>query len=176
MAPKPYVRAASATDISAITAIYRPHVLHGLASFEIDPPEADEMTRRFSAVLELGLPYLVAETSGVVAGYAYAAVYRARPAYRYTVENSVYVHPDFAGKGVGSALLSRLIQGCEHAGRRQMIAVIGDSQNVPSIKLHEKFGFRHVGLLPAVGFKFGRWVDSVLMQRGLGGSNLRSPA
>lgn len=176
MTPNPHVRTASATDISAITAIYRHHVLHGLASFEIDPPDADEMTRRFSAVRELGLPYLVAETSGIVAGYAYAAVYRARPAYRYTVENSVYVHPDFSGKGIGSALLAQLIQGCEHAGKRQMIAVIGDSQNTPSIRLHEKFGFRHVGVLPAVGFKFGRWVDSVLMQRGLGDSNLHAPA
>jgi phosphinothricin acetyltransferase len=132
------------------------------------------MIRRLAAVLELGLPYLVAETGGVVAGYAYAGVYRARPAYRYTVENSVYVHPEFAGKGVGSALLSQLIRGCERAGRRQMIAVIGDSENVPSIKLHETFGFRRVGLLSAVGFKFGRWVDSVLMQRDLG-SGSRPP-
>ena len=176
MAPEIHVRTASATDIAAITAIYRHHVLHGLASFEIDPPDAGEMTRRFAAVRELGLPYLVAETDGIVAGYAYAAVYRARPAYRYTVENSVYVHPDCAGKGIGSALLAQLIRGCEHAGKRQMIAVIGDSQNTPSIRLHEKFGFKHIGVLPAVGFKFGRWVDSVLMQRGLGDSNLHAPA
>jgi L-amino acid N-acyltransferase YncA len=174
MVPSPHVRTANATDISAITAIYRHHVLHGLASFEIDPPDADEMTRRLAAVLELGLPYLVAETGGVVAGYAYADVYRARPAYRYTVENSVYVHPEFAGKGIGSTLLAQLIQDCEHAGRRQMIAVIGDSENVPSIKLHENFGFRRVGL-SAVGFKFGRWVDSVLMQRDLGSGGSRPP-
>lgn len=176
MAPNPHVRIARATDISGITAIYRHHVLHGLASFEIDPPDADEMTRRFATVRELGLPYLVVETGGIVAGYAYAGVYRARPAYRYTVENSVYVHPDFSGQGIGSALLAQLIRGCEHAGKRQMIAVIGDSQNTPSIRLHEKFGFTHVGVLPAVGFKFGRWVDSVLMQRGLGDSNLHAPA
>ncbi|HSQ05616.1 MAG TPA: GNAT family N-acetyltransferase, partial [Burkholderiales bacterium] len=108
-------------------------------------------------------------------GYAYASTYRTRPAYRYTVEDSVYVHPDCAGQRIGSALLPEVIAGCERAGRRQMIAVIGDSENWPSIKLHEKFGFRHAGLLPATGYKFGRWVDSVLMQRELGPGSAQPP-
>jgi len=163
------IRVAAAADIPAVTAIYRHHVLHGLASFETDAPDAAEMAQRRAAVLALGLPYLVAELDGEVAGYAYAAVYRARPAYRYTVENSVYVRHDCTGRRVGSVLLPELIARCEQAGRRQMIAVIGDSQNRGSIRLHEKFGFERIGTLPAVGFKFGRWVDSVLMQRSLGG-------
>lgn len=175
MSNKPFVRRAEIPDIPALTAIYRHHVLHGLASFEIDPPDAVEMARRHAAVRELGLPYLVAEIDGVVAGYAYATLYRTRPAYRYAVEDSVYVHENYAGNGVGSALLPELIAGCERAGRRQIIAVIGDSENRPSIRLHVKFGFRRVGLLPAVGFKFGRWVDSVLMQRDLGPGDSQPP-
>ena len=169
------VRCATAADIPAITAIYHHHVLRGLASFEVEPPNALEMARRLAAVIELGLPWLVAEVDGVVAGYAYAAVYRARPAYRYTVEDSVYVNPDHAGNGVGSALLTALIDGCERAGRRQIIAVIGDSANLASIRLHEKFGFTRVGLLPAAGFKFSRWVDSVLMQRAVGEGDTSAP-
>lgn len=169
------VRTAVAVDIPAITEIYRHHVLHGLASFEIDPPDALEMARRHAAVIELALPYLVAELDDEIAGYAYAGIYRARAAYRYTVEDSVYVHGGHAGKGIGSILLPELISGCEKAGRRQMIAVIGDSENRASIRLHEKFGFQRVGLLPAVGFKFGRWVDSVLMQRTLGSGSTNSP-
>ena len=168
MAPTPLVRPAAAADIPAITAIYRHHVLHGLASFETEPPDATEVARRHAAVLELGLPWLVAVLDGVVAGYAYAGVYRARPAYRYTVEDSVYVDKGYTGKGVGAALLPALIDGCARAGRRQIIAVIGDSANHASIRLHEKFGFTHVGMLPAVGYKFDRWVDSVLMQRAVG--------
>ena len=169
------VRPATAANIPAITAIYRHHVLHGLATFEIEPPDAIEMALRHAAVLELGLPWLVAEINGVVAGYAYASVYRARPAYRYTVEDSVYIDKDHAGNGIGSALLPALIDGCERAGRRQIIAVIGDSDNLASIRLHEKFGFTHVGTLPAVGFKFDRWVDSVLMQRAVGNGRLALP-
>ncbi len=168
MGDAPLVRPATVADLPAITAIYRHHVLHGLASFEIEAPDISEMTRRYAVIRELGLPYLVAESGGRVAGYAYAAVYRARPAYRYTVEDSVYVENDCAGRGVGSALMPALIEGCAAAGRRQIIAVIGDSANHPSIRLHEKFGFQRVGLLPAVGYKFGRWVDSVLMQRDVG--------
>lgn len=169
------IRAATASDIPAITEIYAYHVLHGLASFETEPPTTAEMMRRCEAVLKLGLPYLVAELAGRVAGYAYAGTYRTRPGYRYTVENSVYVHKDCAGQRIGSALLPELIAGCEKAGRRQMIAVIGDSENWPSIRLHEKFGFKRVGLLPATGYKFGRWVDSVLMQRELGPGSAQPP-
>jgi L-amino acid N-acyltransferase YncA len=164
----PLVRAAREDDVPAVTQIYAHHVLHGPASFELDPPDAAEMARRYAQVLSLGLPYLVAETDGRVSGYAYAAPYRARPAYRFTVEDSVYIHPDCIGNGIGSALLPVLIAACEKLGCRQMIAVIGDSQNFASIRLHEKFGFTRVGLLPAVGYKFGRWVDSILMQRALG--------
>jgi phosphinothricin acetyltransferase len=171
----PLVRAAGAADLAAITAIYAHHVRHGLASFEIDPPDAAEIARRHAAVIALGLPYLVAEIDGAIAGYAYAGLYRARPAYRYTVEDSVYIDPAYAGRGVGGGLLAELIAGCVRAGRRQMIAVIGDSANLASIRLHEKFGFQHIGTLPAVGFKFGRWVDSVVMQRALGDGTASAP-
>jgi phosphinothricin acetyltransferase len=164
----PAVRPAREADFPAIAGIYAHHVLHGLASFELVPPDAGEMLRRREQVLALGLPYLVAEVDGRIAGYAYAGLYRARPAYRYTVEDSVYIAHDCTGRGVGSALLPALIAGCERAGCRQMLAVIGDSANAASIRLHEKFGFSRVGLLPAVGWKFGRWVDSVLMQRAVG--------
>ena len=162
------VRAATSADIPAVTAIYRHHVLHGLATFEVEPPDAVEMSCRHAAIVELGLPYLVAEVNGAIAGYAYAGIYRARSAYRYTVEDSVYIDNAHAGKGLGSALMPALIDGCQRAGRRQIVAVIGDSANLASIRLHEKFGFIQVGMLPAVGFKFGRWVDSVLMQREVG--------
>ena len=163
-----HIRSARHDDIPRVAAIYAHHVLHGLASFEVDPPDAAEMARRHQNAVSLGLPYLVAEVAGRLAGYAYAAPYRARPAYRYTVENSIYVHHECAGQGIGGALLAPLIEACAAAGCRQMVAVIGDSENWASIKLHEKFGFARVGLLPAVGWKFNRWVDSVLMQRALG--------
>jgi len=171
----PVVRPATLADLPAVTAIYCHHVLHGLASFEVEPPDTDEITRRYGAIRELGLPYFVAESDGRIAGYAYAAVYRARPAYRYTVEDSVYGDHEFAGRGIVSALMPALMDGCAAAGRRQIIAVIGDSANHASIKLHEKFGFQHVGLLPAVGYKFGRWVDSVLMQKDVGGGECTPP-
>ncbi|MDB5808763.1 MAG: family acetyltransferase [Betaproteobacteria bacterium] len=169
------IRPAYAADIARITAIYRSHVMHGLASFETEPPDDAEMLRRFTSIRELALPYLVAEADGVIAGYAYAAVYRTRPAYRYTVEDSVYVDQEYVGQGIGSALMPALIDGCAAAGRRQIIAVIGDSANHGSIRLHEKFGFERVGLLPAVGYKFGRWVDSVLMQKAVGGGQRSTP-
>ena len=162
------VRNAREDDFPALAGLYAYHVLNGLASFEVDPPDAAEMAHRHEQVTALGLPYLVAEVGGRIAGYAYAAPYRTRPAYRFTVEDSVYIHPERIGNGIGSTLLPALIAACERVGCRQMIAVIGDSENRSSIRLHEKFGFTRVGLLPAVGYKFGRWVDSVLMQRALG--------
>lgn len=152
----------------AIQAIYAHHVLNGRASFEEEAPGIAELTERRAAVLQRGLPHLVAELDGAVAGYAYAGPYRLRSAYRHTVEDSVYVAPELAGRGIGRALLGRLVDECERLGYRQMIAVIGDSGNAGSIGLHAALGFRHAGLLPSVGFKHGRWVDSVLMQRPLG--------
>lgn len=170
------VRPATKNDLDFVTAIYRHHVLHGLASFETEPPDVTEISRRYAAIRELGLPYFVAELKGKVVGYAYAGVYRTRPAYRYTVENSVYVDNECTGHGIGSALMPALIEACANAGRRQIIAVIGDSANLASIKLHEKFGFERVGVLPAVGYKLGRWVDSVLMQKEIGGGQRTAPA
>jgi L-amino acid N-acyltransferase YncA len=172
---KVVVRDAITEDIPAIAAIYAHHVLHGLASFEVDPPDAPQMAQRRAQVLALGLPYFVAECGGEIAGYAYAGLYRARPAYRYTLENSVYIRHDRRGRGIGSALLPALIETCAGLGYRQMVAVIGDSANTASIRLHEKFGFVRTGLLPAVGWKFGRWVDSVLMQRALGAGSDAPP-
>lgn len=163
------VRASAATDIAAIAAIYRHHVLTGLASFEEVPPEPAEMARRRAAIVEAGMPWLAAtDPAGMVLGYAYAGPYRPRPGYRYTAEDSVYVAPGAVGRGVGRALLAALIARCETLGFRQLVAVIGDSGNAASIGLHRALGFAQVGLLPAVGFKFGRWVDGVLMQRALG--------
>lgn len=164
----PSVRAGTAEDMAAITSIYAHHVLHGLASFELAPPDRNEMARRRAEVLARGLPYLVAELGGQQVGYAYAAPYRARPAYRFVLEDSVYIHPDYVGRGIGRALLEVLIDACTRAGYRQLIAVIGDSGNAGSIGLHAACGFVQTGLLPSVGFKFGRWVDSVLMQRAIG--------
>jgi phosphinothricin acetyltransferase len=161
------IRESRDEDMPKVHAIYGFHVLHGLASFEEKPPGVDELSRRRADVLGRGLPYLVAEMGGGVAGYSYAAPYRSRPAYRYTVENSVYVDHNLRHRGVGHALLSTLIARCAEREFRQMIAVIGDSENTASIALHERLGFVRVGTLRAVGFKFGRWVDSVLMQRAL---------
>ncbi len=141
---------------------------HGTASFELDPPDEAEMARRQRALAEGGFPYLVAELDGGIAGYAYAGPYRARPAYRFSVEDSVYVAAEAHRRGVGRALLDRLIVEAEARGFRQMIAVIGDSAQAPSIELHRAAGFRLIGAIEAVGFKFGRWLDSVLMQRALG--------
>ena len=162
------IRPALDADIPQIAAIYAHHVLTGLATFEVEPPDAAELARRRAAILERRLPYLVAEIDGTIAGYAYAGPYRPRPAYRFTVEDSVYIRPEQQRKGLGRLLLTELIAQCEAAGCRQMIAVIGDSGNTASIKLHESLGFEHTGILKGVGFKFGRWVDSVLMQRALG--------
>jgi phosphinothricin acetyltransferase len=173
--PAILVRDASETDMSAIASIYAHHVLHGLASFEEVPPPLDEMKSRRAGVLKLGLPYLVAELDGRIAGYSYATFYRARPAYRYTVEDSVYVADGLHGRGIGTALLAELIARCERGPWRQMLAVIGDSANAGSIALHRRMGFTHVGTLASVGFKFGRWVDSVFMQRALGPGDANPP-
>jgi L-amino acid N-acyltransferase YncA len=171
------VRQVQDADVPAITAIYAHHVCTGLATFEIEPPGESEMRRRRADVCSRGLPYLVAERDGAVFGYAYAAPYRARPAYRYTVEDSVYVDQRHVGAGIGKALLTALVDACGKAGCRQMIAVIGDSANHASIGLHERCGFVRAGLLRSAGFKFGRWVDSVLMQRAIGeGDATRPPA
>jgi phosphinothricin acetyltransferase len=162
------IRAAQSGDIAAITRIYTHAVLHGTASFEIEPPDETEMARRQHALVAGGHPYLVAEWEGAVLGYAYAGPYRARPAYRWSVEDSVYIAPDAQRRGIGRALLVRLIAEAEQRGFRQMIAVIGDSLQAPSIELHRTLGFRLVGTFAAVGFKHGRWLDTVLMQRPLG--------
>jgi L-amino acid N-acyltransferase YncA len=163
-------------DIGAITAIFRHAVLHGTGSFEIDPPDAAEMARRRATIVDAGYPYLVAERAGVVVGYSYAGVYRPRPAYRFTVENSVYVAPDQQGAGIGRALLTALLVACEAREYRLMVAVIGDSANHASIALHASLGFVHAGALPAVGWKHGVWLDSVLMTRALGDGAATAPA
>ena len=173
--PAIIVRDANETDMSAVAGIYAKHVLHGLASFEEVPPSLDEMKSRRHGVLRLGLPYLVAELNDHVVGYSYATFYRARPAYRYTVEDSVYVEDGLHGRGIGTALLAELIARCERGPWRQMLAVIGDSANVGSIALHRRLGFTPCGTLAAVGFKFGRWVDSVFMQRALGPGDSQKP-
>jgi L-amino acid N-acyltransferase YncA len=162
------VRDASEQDMAAIQAIYADEVLHGLATFEEAPPGVTDMLARRASVLALGLPYLAAELDGRIVGYSYATGYRPRPAYRYTVEDSVYVAAGMQGRGIGRALLSALIARCEAGPWRQMVAVIGNSGNAGSIALHRQHGFRVVGTFEAVGFKLGRWVDTLLMQRPLG--------
>jgi len=162
------VRSARATDLAAITDIYAHHVLHGLASFEIEPPSVAEMTRRYQTVVTQGYPYFVATANATVLGYTYAGAYHQRPGYRHTVENSVYVEHMQVGRGIGRRLLDTLIDECERSGFRQMLAIIGNSDNRASIKLHERCGFTLTGIFRSVGHKHGRWVDSVLMQRALG--------
>jgi len=162
------IRAARDADMAQIAAIYAHHVRHGLASFEEVPPDAAELARRRAEIVGRSLPYLVAAGGDAIVGYAYAGPYRPRSAYRFTVEDSVYVHPDRAGRGIGRRLLPAVIAACAATGARQMVAVIGDSANAASIALHAACGFRNVGVLCAAGFKHGRWVDTVLMQRALG--------
>lgn len=167
-APALTVRDACAGDLPRALEIYAPEVLHGTATFETVPPSVDELAVRHATLVADGLPWLVAERDGRVVGYAYAAPYRPRPAYRHTVENSVYVETSCRGTGVGSALLGALIERCACGSYRQMLAVIGDSANTGSIALHASLGFRHVGTFTDVGRKHGRWLDTVLMQRALG--------
>lgn len=173
--PQVQIRAASRADLPAITAIYAHAVRHGTATFELDPPDLTEMTGRFDALIAGGFPYLVAVMEDVVAGYAYAGPYRARPAYRFTVENSVYLDPKAQGRRIGTRLMQDLIAESEKRGYRQMVAVIGDSANVASISVHARAGFEMTGTLRNVGFKFGRWLDTVLMQRVLGEGGTTTP-
>jgi phosphinothricin acetyltransferase len=162
------IRDSREDDITAVHSIYAYHVLTGSASFEEEPPSVEELLRRRAEVLARGLPYIVAEAEGRVAGYSYATPYRSRSAYRFTIEDSVYIAHDLNRRGIGRALLSTLIAQCENGKWRQMVAIIGNINNTGSIALHEHLGFRRVGVLQAVGYKFGGWVDTVLMQRALG--------
>ena len=162
------IRPTTAADLPAIGEIYEHAVRYGTATFELIPPDLAEMTRRFDTLMEGGFPYFTASLDGRVVGYAYAGAYRPRPAYRFTVENSVYLQPAIHRQGIGLQLLQRLIAECEARGYRQMIAVIGDSANAGSIGVHAKCGFQMIGTHPDVGFKFGRWLDTVMMQRALG--------
>jgi L-amino acid N-acyltransferase YncA len=162
------IRPCEEADIPAITEIYRDAVLHGRASFEIDPPSAETMLERRRLMVEGNYPYLVAECDGKIAGYSYAGAYRPRPAYGAAVENSVYIDPAMKGMGIGRKLLDALIEEATARGFRQMIAVIGDSANAASIGVHRAAGFEHVGTFKSIGWKHGQWLDTVLMQRALG--------
>ncbi len=169
------IRTAKADDLPQIQAIYAHYVTAGVATFEIDPPDLAEMTRRFEALTGGGYPYIAAEAGNTVAGYAYAGPYRARQAFRHTVEDSVYVAPGHVGLGLGRRLLEEIIRRSTEAGFRQMVAVIGDDQSTVSIHLHARCGFEHVGVLENVGYKMGRWIDSTLMQRPLGEGDRTGP-
>ena len=169
------IRPSTDANLPAITAIYAPEVRHGFASFELDPPDEAEMARRRAEVLSRGLPWLVAEANGTVVGYAYAGPLHPRPGYRFAVEDSVYVDPASRGRGVGGALLRALVGECEAWGARRMVALIGDSTNAASIALHARAGFRIAGCLPGVGWKLGRWLDVVHMQRALGEGETTAP-
>jgi L-amino acid N-acyltransferase YncA len=169
------IRPTAPADLPCITEIYEQAVRFGTATFELIPPDLPEMTRRFDSLMEGGFPYLVAALEGRVVGYAYAGAYRPRPAYRFTVENSVYLQPAIQRRGIGLQLLQRLIAECEARGYRQMIAVIGDSANAASVGVHSRCGFQMIGTHPNVGFKFGRWLDTVMMQRALGEGAATTP-
>jgi L-amino acid N-acyltransferase YncA len=170
-----HIREAREADIAAITAIYALEVRDHVNTYEYEAPDEAEMLRRMRAVLDAGHPYLVAEQDGQVLGYAYTSSFRSRAGYRFTVENSVYVAPGAKGHGIGSALLAALIEASERRGVRQMIAVIGEPGNLASIRLHERFGFRHIGTLPGIAWKQGRWLDTVFMQRALGDGTGSAP-
>ena len=172
----PEIRPATEADLASVTGIYDHAVRFGTATFELVPPDLNEMTQRFRALTDGGFPYLVAELDGLVIGYAYAGAYRARPAYRFTVENSIYLQPAIHRRGIGGLLLRRLIGECEARGYRQMIAVIGDSANAGSIGVHRACGFQMIGTHPDVGLKFGRWLDTVMMQLALGDGATTIPA
>jgi L-amino acid N-acyltransferase YncA len=168
------IRASTEDDVSAMIAIYSDHIQHGLGAYDVEPLRPDDIKRRRRSMLKRRLPHLVAEHGNVVVGYAYAVPFRKRPAYRYAVKNSIYVGREHLHSGVGRRLLGALIDACAQAGYRQMVAYV-DAANGPSLQFHEAFGFCRVGLLPSVGFKFGRWTDSVLMQRALGAGATAPP-
>jgi phosphinothricin acetyltransferase len=170
------IRDATPADMEAVQAIYAFYVTRTCASFEEEPPDVEEMKRRLAKTRERGLPYLVAESESEVVGYTYAGPWRFRSAYRYTIEDSIYVAPSVTRRGVGSTLLGALVERCTELGYRQMIGVIGDSANHGSIGLHRRLGFRQEGVLRGVGLKFGRWVDVVIMHRPLGDANVGLPA
>jgi phosphinothricin acetyltransferase len=170
-----FIRPTLTSDIAAITRIYAHAVRHGTATFELEPPDEAEMLRRFDKLRAGPFPYIVAEIDGAVAGYAYAGAFRDRPAYRFTVEDSIYIAPEMHRRGIGRALLMRLIEEAEAAGFRQMMAVIGDSAQTASIAVHRSCGFKDAGVFKAVGFKFGRWLDTVQMQRTLGEGSGTNP-
>lgn len=174
-APEFVIRDATAGDMAAIAAIYAQDVTGGTGTFELDPPDVGEMIRRHATINALGLPWLVAEGGGGVAAYAYAGPFRTRPAYRYTVEDSIYVDAAHQGKGLGRALLVELIARCEALGLRQMLGVIGDSANAGSVALHAACGFEMVGTMTSVGWKFDEWRDVVFMQRALGPGDASPP-
>jgi len=169
------IRDSLEADVAAIQAIYAHHVLHGTASFELTPPTVDEMRQRRTDVVAKDLPYLVAEQNGVVMGYAYVTLYRPRPAYRFTVEDSVYVKEGLAGQGIGSLLLAEIIKICTAKGYRQLMAVVGDA-SPPSVCLHERHGFTLAGTFKSVGYKFGAWRDTAMLQRALGDGDQTDPA
>lgn len=173
---KAAVRIATSDDIPAVTAIYGPAVLQGTATFEVDPPDEGEMLRRFRAITDAGYPYFVAELNDRIVGYAYANAYRTRPAYRFTVEDSIYIAPDAQGKGIGGVLLKALIETSTAKGYRLMVAVIGDSRQYGSIALHRSAGFTFCGTIHSVGYKFGRWLDTVIMELPLGEGDRTTPA
>lgn len=172
----PLIRSRTDADMPKITEIYTHHVLNGASSWELSPPDVAEMTSRAHALEEAGFPYFVAEIDGNIVGYTYAGAYRPRPAYRFTVENSVYIDDNMRRGGIGTALLQRLIDECTARGYRQMIGIVGDSQNLQSIEFHEKMGFTRMGTVKNIGFKFGRWMDQVILQRPLGDGADTTPA
>ena len=176
MSPQPVVRRCTEQDMPEVREIYKLEVLQGTASFELEPPSLADMVARHAAIEAAGLPYLVVEINGRIAGYAYAGPYRTRPAYRHTVEDSVYVARWARRQGVGRALLEAVIERATARGMRQMVAIIGDSAHVASMRLHAQAGFRLVGTLEQVGWKFGRWLDTVIMQRPLGDGAATPPA
>ena len=175
-APSLLIRPSTPADLPAITAIYGWNVLNGTGTFELEAPDAPEIARRRDDVLSKGLPWLVAERHGVVLGFAYANHFRPRRAYRFCLEDSVYLAADAKGQGLGRLLLAELLARCEAAGARQMLAVIGDSANLGSIGVHRRLGFEHTGTMQAAGWKFGRWLDVVIMQKRLGLGASTAPA